>query len=159
MPMRPDISRTRLQYDFPTCQTSSWSRVRFCGEQLEIYVEPDDNGTFVQDGEVCCNPWGAAEPSDAAYDVLAGLLPPATRGEVDPFDRVQLAEVVRVCRRSRSLSEAGRRLFTVSRTRKAVPNDVDRPHLPKVTLRSPSAASRNTIALLTKASGAEVWLK
>jgi Cysteine-rich CPXCG len=29
----------------------------FCGQQLEIYVEPDVNGSFVQDCEVCCNPW------------------------------------------------------------------------------------------------------
>jgi transcriptional regulatory protein RtcR len=39
---------------------------------------------------------------------------------------VQLAEVVRVCRKSRSLSDAGRKLFYVSRTRKASPNDADR---------------------------------
>jgi len=45
---------------------------------------------------------------------------------LDPFDRVQLAEVVRVCRASRSLSEAGRRLFAVSRTRKGTTNDADR---------------------------------
>ena len=29
----------------------------YCGEQVEIYVEPDTRGTFVQDCEVCCNPW------------------------------------------------------------------------------------------------------
>jgi hypothetical protein len=29
----------------------------YCGEQLEIYVEPDVSGRFVQDCEVCCNPW------------------------------------------------------------------------------------------------------
>ena len=29
----------------------------FCGEQVEIYVEPDVRGSFVQDCEVCCNPW------------------------------------------------------------------------------------------------------
>ncbi len=29
----------------------------FCGEQVEIYVEPDVTGSFVQDCEVCCNPW------------------------------------------------------------------------------------------------------
>ena len=29
----------------------------YCGENLEIYVEPDVHGTFVQDCEVCCNPW------------------------------------------------------------------------------------------------------
>jgi hypothetical protein len=29
----------------------------YCGEQVEIYVEPDVRGSFVQDCEVCCNPW------------------------------------------------------------------------------------------------------
>lgn len=29
----------------------------FCGEEAEIYVEPDVRGGFVQDCEVCCNPW------------------------------------------------------------------------------------------------------
>jgi DNA-directed RNA polymerase subunit RPC12/RpoP len=29
----------------------------FCGERVEIYVEPDVKGSFVQDCEVCCNPW------------------------------------------------------------------------------------------------------
>jgi hypothetical protein len=29
----------------------------YCGEALEIYVEPDVSGSFVQDCEVCCNPW------------------------------------------------------------------------------------------------------
>jgi len=29
----------------------------YCGEQVEIYLEPDVRGSFVQDCEVCCNPW------------------------------------------------------------------------------------------------------
>lgn len=29
----------------------------YCGEDIELYVEPDVGGTFVQDCEVCCNPW------------------------------------------------------------------------------------------------------
>jgi hypothetical protein len=29
----------------------------YCGEQVELYVESDVAGTFVQDCEVCCNPW------------------------------------------------------------------------------------------------------
>jgi len=29
----------------------------YCGEHLEIYVELDVSGSFVQDCEVCCNPW------------------------------------------------------------------------------------------------------
>jgi len=46
--------------------------------------------------------------------------------EIDPFDRVQLAETIRVCRSSRSMSEAGRSLFSASRERKSSPNDADR---------------------------------
>jgi hypothetical protein len=29
----------------------------YCGEELEIVIEPDVSGTVVQDCEVCCNPW------------------------------------------------------------------------------------------------------
>jgi hypothetical protein len=29
----------------------------YCGEEVEIYLEPDVKGSFVQDCEVCCNPW------------------------------------------------------------------------------------------------------
>ena len=29
----------------------------YCGEDVEIYVERDTRGSFVQDCEVCCNPW------------------------------------------------------------------------------------------------------
>ena len=29
----------------------------YCGEDLEIFVELDVRGSFVQDCEVCCNPW------------------------------------------------------------------------------------------------------
>ena len=46
--------------------------------------------------------------------------------ELDLFDRAQLAFVVDVCRRSRSLSDAGRTLFGASRARKTFSNDADR---------------------------------
>lgn len=29
----------------------------YCGEEVEIYLEPDVRGTLVQDCEVCCSPW------------------------------------------------------------------------------------------------------
>jgi hypothetical protein len=29
----------------------------YCGESVEIFVEADVQGSFVQDCEVCCNPW------------------------------------------------------------------------------------------------------
>jgi transcriptional regulatory protein RtcR len=46
--------------------------------------------------------------------------------EMDPFDRVQLQYVVRVCRRSKSLADAGRELFAKSREKKGKANDSDR---------------------------------
>ncbi|HEY5721100.1 MAG TPA: RNA repair transcriptional activator RtcR [Allosphingosinicella sp.] len=59
-------------------------------------------------------------------DALEGLLGGDALRDVDPFDRVQLAEVVRICRESRSLSEAGRTLFSASRARRSSSNDADR---------------------------------
>jgi hypothetical protein len=29
----------------------------YCGEEIRIYIEEDVRGSFVQDCEVCCNPW------------------------------------------------------------------------------------------------------
>ena len=46
--------------------------------------------------------------------------------EIDLFDRAQLAFVIDVCKRSRSLSEAERAFFGASRARKSLSNDADR---------------------------------
>ena len=45
---------------------------------------------------------------------------------IDLFDQVQLAEVIAVCQQSKSLSDAGRKLFSVSRTTRKKVNDSDR---------------------------------
>ncbi len=68
-------------------------------------------------------PGGRAGESRAEDDPVAALL-----GDValDRFDHVQLAEVLRVCRASASLSEAGRALFAVSRAQRTSVNDADR---------------------------------
>ena len=29
----------------------------YCFEELELHVDPDVEGSYVQDCEVCCNPW------------------------------------------------------------------------------------------------------
>lgn len=71
------------------------------------------------------NAWSAT-PSDANDSLLSDLLGPERLAQLDRFDRVQLAEVIRVCRSSKSLSEAGRELFQVSRLEKKVSNDADR---------------------------------
>ena len=57
---------------------------------------------------------------------LATLLGAEALEETDLFDRLQLESVVRVCRDSRTLSEAGRRLFDRSREQRTVVNDADR---------------------------------
>jgi len=62
---------------------------------------------------------------DAGVD-LGELMAPEALEAVDLFDRMQLEAVVRVCRASRTLSEAGRRLFDRSREQRSVVNDADR---------------------------------
>ncbi|MGI9239147.1 MAG: sigma 54-dependent transcriptional regulator, partial [Verrucomicrobiales bacterium] len=47
-------------------------------------------------------------------------------GDIDPFDRVQIAYMIAICKQSRSISEAGRRAFSASRRKKSNPNDSDR---------------------------------
>ena len=47
----------------------------YCGEELEIYLEPDVVGTLVQDCEVCCRPWQVrvTRDLDGRYvDVMRG---------------------------------------------------------------------------------------
>lgn len=51
---------------------------------------------------------------------------PAVVEGLDLFDSMQLEAVIAVCRQSKSLSDAGRKLFAVSRDAKVKPNDADR---------------------------------
>lgn len=59
-------------------------------------------------------------------DGLDTLLSTEQVAALDPFDRVQLAYVVKICRESRTLSEAGRTLFSASLSRRGSSNDADR---------------------------------
>ena len=59
-------------------------------------------------------------------DLLERVLARERLDALDRFDRVQLADVARVCADATSLSEAGRALFSVSRTRRTTSNDADR---------------------------------
>jgi len=65
--------------------------------------------------------WGASQPES----LLDGLLGEGAEA-IDLFDRLQLEAVIEVCRQARSLSDAGRQLFAVSRQEKQNPNDADR---------------------------------
>jgi transcriptional regulatory protein RtcR len=70
--------------------------------------------------------WKRGREVDDDDALLGELMPPDRVAALDLFDRAQLAAVARVCRSTPSLSEAGRRLFAASRSRKAAPNDADR---------------------------------
>ena len=77
--------------------------------------------------------WQKLEPSAAGLAqkegddaLLSGILTKEELAAVDLFDRVQLAAVIRICRVSRTMAEAGRRLFAASREKRAVTNDSDR---------------------------------
>ncbi|MGR9108045.1 MAG: RNA repair transcriptional activator RtcR [Gammaproteobacteria bacterium] len=61
-----------------------------------------------------------------SLDDLESLLGAAKCAELDRFDRIQLSEVIGVCRKSRSAAEAGRKLFDRSRNRKTSVNDSHR---------------------------------
>ena len=67
-----------------------------------------------------------SEDGDEDVEVLETVLEQEELEDIDPFDRPQLAAVIRACRSSRSLSEAGRALFAASRRRRKTQNDADR---------------------------------
>jgi transcriptional regulatory protein RtcR len=58
--------------------------------------------------------------------LLGDVLTPEQIDKLDLFDRSQLESVMRVCRESRTLAEAGRKLYGVSRAQRSVINDSDR---------------------------------
>lgn len=68
--------------------------------------------------------WRGPDINPIGSLVEAALGPAAE--QLDLFDRVQLEAVINVCRESKSLSDAGRKLFAVSRLEKASSNDADR---------------------------------
>lgn len=68
--------------------------------------------------------WSSAT-SVADFQLVAEVLGDRAN-DLDPFDLVQLALVVRTCRHSPNLSTAGRTLFSVSRNKRKTKNDADR---------------------------------
>jgi hypothetical protein len=42
----------------------------YCGEDVEVYIELEMTGRFVQDCEVCCNPWSLRVVVDDAERYL-----------------------------------------------------------------------------------------
>lgn len=58
--------------------------------------------------------------------ILEKVLSVEQQAELDEFDRIQLEGVIAICRESKSMADAGRRLFAVSREQRQSTNDSDR---------------------------------
>ncbi|MDJ0831245.1 MAG: RNA repair transcriptional activator RtcR [Desulfobacterales bacterium] len=69
--------------------------------------------------------WRTAE-IDIHNKLLNELIGADRAEKLDRFERVQLTDVLKVCKESKSMSEAGRKVFAVSRTKKRKANDADR---------------------------------
>lgn len=66
---------------------------------------------------------GSKDPSDALVEDILGA---DMVEHMDLFDRLQLAQVIKICRSEKSLSAAGRTLYAATRSQKKVTNDADR---------------------------------
>ncbi|MCE3254111.1 MAG: transcriptional regulator [Cellvibrio sp.] len=70
--------------------------------------------------------WQVFQDEPQTEASLTHYLTPEQIDNLDLFDRLQLKEVIRICKASRSLAEAGRELFNVSRDKKSSINDSHR---------------------------------
>ncbi len=147
---REDIA-ANLDYELDRVSKSEGRQVRFHREAREAFLKfalspaavwqanfRDLNAAVVRMATLA--PRGRITVDCVAAEtrrLLAGWLPPGAasapqvltaeaRAAFDPVDLVQLDYVAGVCRSSRSLSEAGRCLYAVSRLEKAKTNDADR---------------------------------
>ena len=71
------------------------------------------------------NIWNINDES-SKKTLLSEVLMPEKIAQIDEFDRIQLEGVIEVCRKSKSMADAGRRLFSVSREQRQTTNDSDR---------------------------------
>ncbi len=138
---REDIA-PNVEYELQRFATEAQSQVRFDKEARERYLRFADSpqalwrGNFRELGSSVARMATLAEQGRITLALVEEEIlrlqeswqtaTPLAAVELDLFDQRQLETVLEVCRRSASLSEAGRELFAVSRMKKAVPNDADR---------------------------------
>lgn len=70
--------------------------------------------------------WQLTNNTSDKNSLISKVFTPEQIAAIDLFDRVQLETVLSVCQHSKSLSDAGRKLFAASRINKQNPNDADR---------------------------------
>ena len=111
------------------------SNTAWNGNFRELAAMVTRMATLAPDGRIDCitvqnelerNTASAAADDGNNMQFLQELLPAGYRELYDEFDLVQLAYTVKVCRSAKNISEAGRKLFAVSRTMRKSRNDTDR---------------------------------
>ena len=45
----------------------------YCFEQVELYIDPDTQGSMVQDCDVCCRPWQVYVSRDEDGNLMASV--------------------------------------------------------------------------------------
>jgi transcriptional regulatory protein RtcR len=70
--------------------------------------------------------WHGGESETPNNVSLNDLLAPDIAQSLDLYDQLQLTAVIGICRQSKSLSDAGRKLFAASRAARGSTNDADR---------------------------------
>jgi len=150
---RQEDIEPNLDYELMKFSTKTGKKVRFTQEGIDRFLkfatEPSSMwkenfrdlnaaitrmGTFADSGKI-----GMAVVEDEIARLKDSWKPSGSKDsnfvvrflgdraqEFDSFDLVQLEHVLNICARSKSLSEAGRSLFEVSRGKKSTSNDTDR---------------------------------
>jgi transcriptional regulatory protein RtcR len=70
--------------------------------------------------------WSTPDSDGDQAAVLKTVLSNQAWEKLDLFDQAQLAFVIRICRESATLSDAGRKLFAATRENRKTANDADR---------------------------------
>lgn len=138
---REDIA-PNVDYELQRFATEAQSQVRFDREARERYLRFADSpqalwrGNFRELGSSVARMATLAKQGRITLALVEEeivrlqeswqIATPSAAMALDLFDQRQLETVLEVCRRSASLSEAGRELFAVSRMKKVNPNDADR---------------------------------
>lgn len=47
----------------------------YCRERVELFVDPETNGSFVEDCAVCCRPWSVQVSTDEDGNRRADVMP------------------------------------------------------------------------------------
>jgi transcriptional regulatory protein RtcR len=125
--VRFNIEARRRYLGFSTSREALWSgNFRELSASIARMATLADGGRITEhlvEAEIDRLRDAWAEPTN---DTLGGLLPESEIQKLDVFDRLQLESVIQICRKSRSLADAGRQLFSASRERRSTTNDSDR---------------------------------